>query len=82
MIHHYGMYGGGVGPFFVLGGLFHFLFWLFVIILVIRVIKHKKHHGWHRMWEDRGATGILRERFARGEISKEEYEEKIKVLEK
>ena len=41
-------------------------------------------HGAHREIEDRGnrsARDILAERFARGEISQEEFEQRKKVLE-
>lgn len=75
----YGDYGFGLWG--VLGGLVHILFWVLVVVLIIRLLKRGRHGGWNRMWNDRGALGMLRERYAKGEISKEEYEEKKKVLE-
>lgn len=75
MGHEYGFFG-------FLGGVVSFVFWVIVIIFVIKLIKRgRHHHDWRKMWSDRGAMGVLRERFAKGEISKEEYEEKKKVLE-
>ena len=65
-------------PFMFLGPLFSIIFWVVVAVVIMKVIKHKK--GW-KAW-DNEAVNILRERFAKGEISKEEYEERLKVLEK
>ncbi len=68
----YGMMGGG---FWILG----LIFWILVIIGLILLIKY--------LWEGRGAKRIeesalevLKKRYARGEISKEEFEEKKKDL--
>jgi putative membrane protein len=70
---------------------FHFLFsvisWILIIFLVLWVVRTFRRDGRHHM-HLRGPGGIfhdagmdiLRERFAKGEISKEEYEEKKKVL--
>jgi len=70
-------------PFFMFDGLFHFLFWLLIIILIFKLIRgSKKHHHWMEMWGEKSAMNVLRDRYARGEISKEEYEERKKVLEK
>ena len=75
------MYYDYYSPFHFLGSIISVLFWLFIIIFIIKFIKRNKRGDWHRMWESHGAIGILRERYAKGEISKEEYEERKRVLE-
>jgi putative membrane protein len=76
----YGGYGPGWGAF----GLFHMLLWWVLIVLAIAVLarwafggrlgRRRPHH------EDR-ALEILRERYARGEIDKTEYDARRKDLE-
>lgn len=57
-----------------------------LIVLLIRAAgggTHWYRHGdWppHGRWQGRGALDILEERFAKGEIEKEEFEEKRKLL--
>lgn len=70
-----GMWPGGVGM---------LLFWGVIILLIVLVVR-----GLSGGRADRGASSapaansalqILQERFARGEIDKDEYEERRKVL--
>jgi putative membrane protein len=68
------MMGGGFG--------FMWIFWIAIIVLIIFLLKphfmQKKEHS------DRGdgsALEVLKERYARGEISKAEFEQKKKDLE-
>lgn len=68
----YGMMGGG---YWILG----LIFWILVIIGIVLLIKY--------LWEGRGANRaeetaleILKKKYAMGEISKEEFEEKKKDL--
>ncbi|MBX4181313.1 SHOCT domain-containing protein [Candidatus Parcubacteria bacterium] len=65
----------------MVSGVIHAIFWLFVIILIIKLLRRRKHGGWQKMWRDGGAMGVLRERYAKGEINKEEFEERKKTLE-
>jgi putative membrane protein len=72
----YGWWGMGVGVIFML------LFWLLVILGIVALFR------WLQLQSspDRGARGktaleIIRERYARGEIDKEEYEQKKRDLE-
>jgi putative membrane protein len=81
MMYYHPGYMIGFGLLALIAGLIHLLFWLFVIIVIIKLVKRRKNGSWHKMWQDRGAVGILRERFAKGEISKEEFEERKRVLE-
>ncbi len=68
-------YGWGMGGF---GWLFMVIFWVLVIIGVIyliRLVVGTKGEG-----KTETALDILKKRYARGEINKEEYEEKKKDL--
>lgn len=65
-----------------LGSILSAVFWIVIIVLIFRLIKRGRRHSWHR-WNGfmaGGALETLRERYAKGEITKEEYEERKKVL--
>ena len=73
----YGYYGNyGMPNFF--GGFFMFLIWVLIIVLIIWLVKNYSHikHG----LKDDNAINILKERYAKGEIEKEEFESKKKDL--
>ena len=68
-------------PFNFLGSLVQLLFWIFIVVLIIKLIKrHKRGDEWGGWLRGGSALHTLRERYAKGEISKEEYEERKKVL--
>ncbi|HTV62196.1 MAG TPA: SHOCT domain-containing protein [Verrucomicrobiae bacterium] len=54
------------------------LFWLAVIVAVVALIVYIARQP--SPPANKSAEEILKERFARGEISKEEYEERLKTL--
>ena len=54
------------------------LFWLAVIVAVVALIVYIARRP--SLPDKKSAEEILKERFARGEISKEEYEERLKTL--
>ena len=69
----YGGYGMGMG---IVGGLFMLLFWGLIIVgsvLLVRWLWDQTHHG-----SGSGAAeapmDILKRRYARGEITKEDYD--------
>lgn len=74
------MYGGyhdfGMGAW---GWLGEALWWVLVIAGIIFLIRHfgKKHHG---SFLGRGAIEVLKERYAKGEIDKSEFESKKRDL--
>ncbi|MDI6802180.1 MAG: SHOCT domain-containing protein [Thermodesulfovibrionales bacterium] len=74
-MHWWGDYGWGMG----FGWLFMIIFWILIILGVVYLIKliagapKKEEKG-------EAALDILKQRYARGEISKEEFEEKKKDL--
>lgn len=69
----YGMMGSG-------GMFFGLIFWIIIIIgaylLIKWFVEQNKTHG----GEEKSALDIAKERYARGEITKEEYEEIKKSL--
>ena len=77
-----GMMGGwGTGWF---GWIFMIIFWVLVIIGLILLIRWLVHNTGPRSesWNKRSSNAmeILKERYARGEIDKQEFEEKKKDL--
>ncbi len=75
MMDGYG-WGGMMGGYGYGGWILGFIFWILVLIGLVLLIKY--------LWEGRGrkdsAIEILKRRYASGEISKEEFEEKKKDL--
>ncbi len=81
--------GGGMGPGMMgygvgwVMGIINIIFWVVVIIGVIYLIKWLSSTSKQGGKETKGentAFDILRERYAKGEINREEFEEKKKVL--
>ncbi len=68
----YGMMGGG---YWILG----LIFWILVIIGLALLIKYLWEGSQGKRGEE-SALEILKKKYARGEISKEEFEEKKKDL--
>jgi uncharacterized membrane protein len=73
-MYHYGYYE----PF----SIFHVLGWFFVIFIIIMLIKNMRGRNsryFHNFMGD-NAMNIIREKYAKGEITKEEFEAKKKDL--
>ena len=78
MMWGWGWYGMIFGPLFM-------ILWLAVVIAVVVLIVRWLAAPWHGMPPSqtppgRTALDILKERFARGEIDNEEYEERRRLL--
>lgn len=69
-MHGFGGYGLGMG----VGSIFMILFWAVIIYLLFTLLR-----GNTRQSSD-SAIEILRERYAKGEISKEQFEQMKKEL--
>jgi putative membrane protein len=76
-----GMMGGwGMGWF---GGIFMIVFWILILVGLVFLIKwvvQSTSRGQARGSSSNRSLEILKERYARGEIDKTEFEEKRKVL--
>lgn len=64
--------GFAPGPWFLLVP----LFWAAVIVTIVVLFKRRGAH-WRR---ESGAEGVLRERFARGDVTEEEFRQRLEVL--
>jgi putative membrane protein len=67
------------------GGIFMIVFWILIIVGVVFLIKWlvqstKEHSSSGRRESSGRALDILKERYARGEIDKQEFEEKKRDL--
>ncbi|MGA7982572.1 MAG: SHOCT domain-containing protein [Chromatiaceae bacterium] len=70
------MMGGGFG--FGIPGLGMVLFWGLIIVAVVLVAR--SFYGSQERGSQKSAREILDERYARGEIDKQEYEERKQAL--
>lgn len=82
------IYGDGVGMWhgtwgwghMMAGGLMMLLFWAAVITLIVLIVRWLSGTAREQRPASRSALEILDERFARGEIEREEFEEKRRLL--
>jgi len=74
-------YGDMMGGYGLLGGICALL-WIVLLIVIVVVLVRWASHGRHRHWmgDEKTALDILKERYAKGEINKQEFEEKKKDL--
>lgn len=73
------MMGNGYGMGF--GGIFMWLFWLLVIVGVVWLVKSIFSGDSEASGKEKSALEILKERYARGEIDQQEFEQKRRALE-
>ncbi|WP_335342582.1 SHOCT domain-containing protein [Sedimenticola hydrogenitrophicus] len=71
--------GNGYGMGF--GGIFMWLFWLLVIVGVVWLVKSFVGGDGCAAGKGKSALEILQERYARGEIDQQEFEQKRRDLE-
>ncbi|HLC94343.1 MAG TPA: SHOCT domain-containing protein [Patescibacteria group bacterium] len=74
----FGTMMNGWGGFGIFGWLSMFLFWALLILGVIALIRYLARSGQEK--KDRTPLDILKERYAKGQIDKKEFEEKKKDL--
>lgn len=72
----------GIG--FGFGWLFFIVFWVLIIWAALALTSgiSGRGHGYHGRHQEKTALDILKERYAKGEISKADFEEKRKDIEK
>jgi len=82
-VWYYPMFGyrmpmmGRLWPF----GLFGVVFFFLLIALIVRLANWRSWRGYQRnYWSDSHAEEILRERYARGEITKEQFDQMMRDL--
>ncbi len=76
-MYHYGMYGDHL----FLGGLCTLLFWVGLIVLIVWMVRSgRKSCRGGCCGMRNGALDILKERYAKGEMGKEEFDAKKKDL--
>lgn len=75
MMSDYGFMGMGGG---FMGGIFMILFWVLVIVGIVYLVKYLI--SLQSKKQDKTPLDILKERYAKGEIDKEEFEKRKKDL--
>ncbi len=63
-----------------LGMLFMIFWWIFLIIILALCVKWLVIVAGSRRREEKSALEILKERYAKGEIDKKEFEERSKTI--
>lgn len=82
----YGGWGAHYGMGYGFGWVFMVLFWILLIVGIVAIVKwafsssHSPTHMLPPHPPQRTALDILKERYARGEIDKEEFEERRRTL--
>ena len=76
LFNGYGGWGTGSMMGWFGGGIMMILFWAIVIYFIVWLVRNNKANG----KDSNKALGILKERYAKGEIDKNEFEEKKKEL--
>ncbi|MCL5438974.1 MAG: SHOCT domain-containing protein [Patescibacteria group bacterium] len=74
----YGGWGNMMGWGLGIGSIFMIIFWVLIILGVVALVRYLAKSGSDR--ESKTPLDILRERYAKGEIDKKEFEEKKKDL--
>lgn len=78
-MYTYGNCYGAWWPGSIIGILIQILIAVVIIAVIIRIVRGRRLRDHWDMWPN-SAERLLKERFVKGEISKEEYEEKLKVI--
>lgn len=78
----WGYYGNDYGfwPFSIIGHLIGILILILAVVFLIRLLRWGFRGGSWGGWSSGSAEDTLRDRYAKGEISREEYEERMSVL--
>ena len=74
-MHDFVWWGAGWGPMFM------FIFWGLILVGVVALLRSFGTESSSRRRRQKTAIEIVQERYARGEIDRQEYEQKMKDLE-
>ena len=77
----YPMMNGGYGSFGAFGWLWMIFWWALIIIAIVALIKWIVNQFKGGVLLRKSVLDILKERYAKGEINKQEFEDKKKDLE-
>lgn len=73
-------YWGGPGGFGWMGGIFMLIFWVLIIVGFVWLLRYLVASRSCSVHHPDAAMEILKQRYAKGEIEKKEFEEKKKDL--
>jgi putative membrane protein len=73
-------WGGDFGMGFGGGGIFMILFWILIIMGVVYLVKSFIGGTSGEEKKSESAQGVLAKRFAKGEMSKEDFEDAMETL--
>ena len=76
MMNGFWGWGWGFGPVFML------IFWGLIIVGIIALVRWLREESSPSRARDKTAAEIVQERYARGEIDRQEYEQKMQDLER
>ena len=77
-MHWFGDYGMGFGY----GGIYMIIFWGFVVVAIFYLLKTMAGNPSKKKKKPESSEEVLAKRFAKGEMTKEEFEEAMEVLKK
>ena len=70
-----GIHGYGIGGIFLLSIFFRLVYWIIIVLVGYFLIKSLMKKGGIHQAVGKSALDIAKERYAKGEINKEEFEE-------
>lgn len=62
------------------GGGVMWIFWILLVVVILWAVKTAAGRGTNSVGKQKSALDILKERYAKGEIEREEFEQKRKDL--
>jgi len=79
-MYRFGYCGGPISSIFTRGGIFMFIFVILIIVLLVSLSKNNVFTTGFKTTTEESPLDILNKRYARGEVTKEQYEEIKKTI--